>query len=89
MQRILMATVHARMKYCVVRHCCVMCTLGGPWCPLSGNTGDVHTKKYTLLMMVYGHFLLVENAENTAKKPLSAGTYVMNRLKPALLELCN
>ena len=45
--------------------------------------------KYTLLMMVYGQCLLVEDAGDTAKKPLSAGTYVMNRLKPALLELCN
>ena len=45
--------------------------------------------KYTLLMMVYGQVLLVEDAGDTAKKPLSAGTYVMNRLKPALLELCN
>ena len=87
MQCILRATVHPRMRYCVVRHCCVMRTLGGPWCPLSGNKGDVHTK-YTLPMMVYGQFLLVEDAENALKKPLTAGTCV-TKLKSALLELCN
>ena len=88
LQCILVATVHARVRYCVARHCCVMCTLDDPWCPLSGNKGDVHTK-YTLLMMVYGQLLLVEDGENTVEKPLTAGAHVMNTLKSALLELCN
>lgn len=68
--------------------CCTVTSCAPPmaWCPRSGDKDDVHTNN-AQLMMVYGKFLIDEDAEKALKKPLVAGTYVV-KLESAL-ELCN
>ena len=82
------APLLAHVRYCiyVVLHCYVLCTSDGSWCPRSGEKDDVHTKS-TQLMMVYGKFLIDEDAEKALKKPLTAGTYVVKI--GSAIELCN
>ena len=69
-----------------VLQCCVLCTSDGSWCPQSGEKDDVHTKT-AQLMMVYGKFLIDEDAAKVLKTPLTAGTYAY-KLESAH-ELCN
>ena len=59
---------------------------GSSWCPRSGDKDDVHTKN-SQLMMVYGKFLIDEDAEKALKKPLTSGMYVVKH--ESALELCN
>ena len=58
----------------------------GSWCTRSGDKDDVHTKN-SQLMMVYGKFLIDEDAEKALKKPLTSGMYVV-KLESAF-EMCN
>jgi len=77
---------HVRNCIYVVFQSYVLCTSNGSWCPRSGDKDDVHTNN-AQLMMVYGKFLIDEDAEKALKKPLTDGTYVV-KLESAL-ELCS